>query len=215
MKGGLSVSEKPILFSGAMVQAIQDGRKTQTRRIIDFKKIAKQSGSRSGKLAYSDTFKSWAVFGGSEADVALVNCPYGKIGDTLWVRETHSVVPVKKEFALRDNDMGVIYKADGDEAFEKIKDGWQFSGQWTPSIHMFRWASRITLQTKNIRVERLQDISEDDARAEGVVPYTATSEPFPNYVAAFADLWDSLNESRGFGWEVNPFVCVIEFEKQH
>jgi len=210
-----------------MVRAILEGRKTQTRRCVNWKNIARQSGCRSGKLAYSDTFKSWAVFGGSEADVCLVDCPYGEIGDRLWVREKWA------PYYYSDKSTSIVYAADCNDnkigashyrnlidwptPIEKRKPlggcGYYDVVRWYPYIFMYREYSRINLEITGIRVERLQDISDEDAIAEGVNPYTAPEELYSNPVAAFADLWDSINEKRGIGWTVNPFVWVIEFKK--
>lgn len=218
------MKERPILFSGQNIPPIIDGSKTQTRRIVNFKRIAKQSGCRSGTLAYSDTFKSWAVFGGSEADVCLVNCPYGKVGEILWVRESHYLYgrwhkngttkrgKQKWRFAYVKS-LGVKFPDDPPEVIckKKTESGW-FKRS---SLFMPFWACRIKLEITKIRVERLQDISEEDAIKEGV-----TIENDPAYIAAFGKdtakltyqiLWESIN---GHGsWEKNPFVWVIEFKR--
>lgn len=159
------MKERPILFSGPMVRAILDGRKTQTRRVVK---------PRQGMLD----------------DWTGLPCPYGKPGDRLWVRETCYFEQPHGE---------VIYRAD--PGSEKALDP-EFTGlRWRPSIHMPRWASRITLEIVNVRVERLQDIRVDDARAEGV------TAKWP--VHGFRNLWQSIN---GFGsWDANPWVWVVEF----
>ena len=116
-------------------------------------------------------------------------CPYGHPGDFLWVRETFYN-------SRMDNSMPTHYRADNqDEDFQLI---------WNPSIFMPRWASRILLEITAVRVERLQKISEDDARAEGVSPET---------VGPFSELWDSINRKPGRTWADNPFVWVIEFKR--
>lgn len=129
----------------------------------------------------------------------LVVCPYGKAGDQLWVREAFAGVH------------SVIYKA----------DDWRGGNvKWKPGIHMPRSASRITLEIIRVRVERVQDISEDDAKAEGVFPWTTNtlrmSDPDakgPLFRPAFTFLWDSINAQRGFGWDMNPYVWVIKFKR--
>lgn len=99
-----------------------------------------------------------------------------------------------------------LYRADNLQDYEKLT--------WKPSIHMPRWASRITLEVTGVRVERVRDITEDDARAEG-----ANQDPIDgpeqggSYKLGFWDIWDSINAKRGFGWEVNPWVWVYEFKR--
>ena len=127
----------------------------------------------------------------------------------MWVRETFGP-------GLGDNPtptLGyVAYRADG-EYPARLKD----THVWRPSIFMPRWASRITLKITGVRVERLQDISEDDAIAEGAIPVSGFNSDGSNgpttYIDAFADLWDSINAKRGFGWDANPWVFVLGFER--
>jgi len=201
------MKEHPILFSGSMVRAIIEGKKTQTRRIINPQPIWVGS--------------PFVPFKTPDADPnGIINCKYGKPGDMLWVRETWGV-GTRPDQSCGWID-GIEYKADEpyckDESLPiRIVDenlsAWDGKG-WKPSIHMFRWMSRINLIITDVRVERLQDITEDDAKAEGVTtPYIAPREHFPAYVPAFADLWDSLNEKSEFGWSKNPWVFVIEFKK--
>lgn len=187
--------ERPIIFSTEMVRAILEGRKTQTRRI------------KKGKFNYVD-----------------VECPYGKIGDRLWVRESFANTLLYDGNEKAD----YYYKADKSEGFHELRN----RGQWKPSIYMPREASRITLEITNIRVERLQSIGEIDAKQEGVkVPVSPDGKylvaltgkyPTCNYFkpekknyfqAEFASLWDSINAKKGFGWDKNPWVWVIEFTK--
>jgi hypothetical protein len=192
------MNEKPILFNAEMVQAILEGRKTQTRRPIDFKKIFKETGCSNGKLAYSDTFKSWAVFNGNGgADICLCKCPFGKVGDRLWVRETFSV------YRQPENPV-VHYKADcpNDKSLK-----------WKPSIHMPRWASRITLEITKIRIERVMDITEKDAKKEGCLYAPDTTKGFVTpwwmgFKGHFQYLWASIYGT----WGNNPWVWVVEFK---
>jgi hypothetical protein len=198
-----AVKERPILFSGPMVRAILDGKKTQTRRAIK---------PRVGGLAGLN-FWGWdydrAVFGTDLlGPVQQVRCPYGAPGDRLWVRETW----------LRNAHDEVIYLADWRE------QGYEWEGMgWKPSIHMPRWASRLTLEITGVRVERVQDISEVDAQAEGVDREFRTVVMHPrgvkdyhmplSYRAGFANLWNQINADRGFEWEANPWVWVVEFRR--
>lgn len=206
---------RPILFSTPMVQAILEGRKTQTRRIVNFKRIAKQSGCTKGTLAYSDTFHSWAVFDGNgDADLFLVDCPYGKVGDVLWVRETwqRQAVWVDDEYGWNGWHSApfYVYKADGAEL---PKDSVAF-GKWKPSIHMPKSACRLWLKITDIRVERLQDITWQDCQAEGVKPKLVNPGSMFNtisYSQAFEELWCKINGDQS--WNYNPFVWVLEFER--
>ena len=205
------MAEKPILFSGEMVRAILDGRKTQTRRVI------KPQPERVGE--------GWMYAGQYFADDAQMQdylfhevygngkCPYGGVygdgtGDLLWVRET---------FAHKDEWTKPAYRADWktpDKAIETM------GAKWRPSIHMPRWASRLTLRVVDVRVERVQEISEEDARAEGVNLATwelhhRRDDSISLSIAAieeFKQLWDSINAKRGHSWDSNPWVWVVEFK---
>ena len=155
--------------------------------------------------------------------------PYGKRDDYLWVRENWRPEQDKTGCAC------INYQADNYwqpiKNTRKDSDQWimlrrpheQWPGlkpaTWRPSIHMPRWTSRLTLKITNVRVERLQDISEDDAQAEGIPPaeigkcrYVPTSGERTRAAVRFHDLWDSINASRGHGWDKNPWVWVICFE---
>ena len=177
------MAERPILFSGAMVRAILEGRKTQTRRVISDKHEWARSNAVRGECWLS---------------------PFGVRGDRLWVRETHA----------GDNLCGWVYRADHPDAdirAGELDDGEQTLRRWTPAIHMPRAACRLMLDVVTVRVERLQEISEEDAIAEGVRPPGDYGRA-PN-VAVYRALWDSLNAKRGYGWDVNPWVWVIEFRR--
>jgi len=180
------MKERPILFGGEMVRAILDGSKTQTRRVI--KPQPDEAWTMQGPCVINGHYAD----GPCKSDL---RCPYGKSGDRLWVKETF--MPLTKGFA---------YRADGliNEKFPGIN--------WQPSIFMPRSASRIMLEIESIRVERVQDISEEDAIAEGCGYYDKPDD-FPLLpLQDFCDLWDSINEKRGFGWKDNPWVWVIEFQ---
>jgi len=189
---------KPIIFSTPMVQAILDGRKTQTRRAI---KPQPSSGVR----------KSVFVKSGIEDGHGREIKPKYQPGDILWVRETWSK-DENGEYVYRTN-----YGTTEDDSFPPSMF------KWKPSIHMPREAARIFLKVTNVRVERLQDITEEDAIAEGVKdPYEYQSPEYyeqPNLrgfeinKSAFAGCWDSIYSKRGYGWESNPWVWVVAFEK--
>jgi hypothetical protein len=202
MGSELMTREKPILFSGEMVRAILSGQKTQTRRIVNFQRIAKQTGCTRGKLAWSDTFNSWAVFGGNgDADLCLVECPYGRVGERLWVRETFIETPA-----------GIAYAADGTKHFGA---GGELPKR--PSIFLPRWACRIELEITGVRVERLQEISGADALAEGVGEPVGTPLRYGNVTEQwnrdrYCELWKKINGPGS--WESNPYVWVISFERK-
>ena len=198
------INEKPILFSSEMVRAILDGRKTQTRRIV-------KPQPEPGKVKSPD-----------------ISCPYGTIKDRLWVRETFSYYRAFGE-KLADNPP-VIYRADEDNCgqFPVFLDNQiVYVNQrdlWKPSIYMPRKASRINLEITNIRVERLQNITEEDAINEGVEMlsgYNPENKFYKNYNSnsqhwfetakqSFRSLWQSINGPES--WDKNPLVWAIEFK---
>lgn len=194
-----ATKERPILFSGPMVQAILDGRKTQTRRAVNLTKLGWNTEQPDcGSTWCRNTEVGWEWWGpvGDDGRALLyqhsVPCPYGKSGDRLWVRESHSVRPC---------NCCVRYKAD-----ENLLDAGE---QWKPSIFMERRFSRITLEITNVRVERLHEISEQEAEAEGV---THDMEVYPTLRGVFARVWEKINGKK-HPWESNPWVWVIEFKK--
>lgn len=190
--------DRPILFSAPMVRAILEGRKTQTRRVV--KGVDNDNRMRSKKIVthVMDAHK-----------VGL--CPYGQPGDRLWVRETWGMRPVAAGHIDKPSKKFVIYRADGFTS--------AIPERWRPSIHMPRWASRITLEIVSVRVERLNEISEQDAMAEGIIgPHHLSSEWscgdskwFSSTVKAFSNLWESINGADS--WAVNPWVWVVEFKR--
>jgi hypothetical protein len=174
------VKERPILFSGEMVRAILDGRKTQTRRVI--------------KGVGPD---NWLKGASNHVVHAIDRCPYGKPGDRLWVRETWARYNIDQE------SFDIAYKA------TPPKD-WPEDGRWRPSIHMFRDYSRITLEIKSVRVERLQDISEEDSLRDGGWEYKNLPIPESPF-HSFELLWSKINGRQS--WDQNSWVWVIEFER--
>jgi hypothetical protein len=181
--------ERPILFSGPMVKALLSGEKTQTRRVI-----FKGSDPRD--------HMPWRVAGThwQDGDDPL-RCPYGNVGDLLWVRETWA-----RRSGLRiDMILRPFFAADGDN----LPPGYR----WTPSIHMPRWASRITLRITDVRVQRLNSITNADIVAEGVPPIGPEHDPRV-LRDDFRQLWDSINGGRdGCDWASNPWVWAISFER--
>lgn len=226
------MSEKPILFSAPMIRAILEGRKTQTRRII------KPSWARCLDPDEDDDRES-----------IRVGCPYGQRGDRLWVRETFycdnftandfaaarvgHVTPRTDAEIIAEWQESLYYRADTASgigsccelipecmcAEYKTASG-RTRSPWKPGIHMPRWASRITLEVTGVRVERLHDISEEDAKAEGVTfgevaDYTINGEPgraaIFNARDAFAYLWAGINGADS--WKANPWVWCVSFRR--
>lgn len=204
------MKERPILFNGEMVRAILDGRKTQTRRILGNKKVWP-----SDIIQDTDWIDGKEVSLGFESDDhgwlnTELMCPYGQPGDRLWVRETHAIVP-RTAYAQSTGVEQVASPFDSHDA-AVFREGWERSkpGRWRPSIHMPRWASRITLEITAVRVERLQDISEEDAQAEGAgIPLTGHDDDFCRGV--FMELWKSVYGAES--WKLNPWVWVLEFKR--
>jgi len=206
------VKERPILFSGPMVRAILEGRKTQTRRIVNLDRAYHDCG-RHEIMEWRNQNGFW--FGLYEWNtVASLQCPYGNVGERLWVRETWAVVP-------KVSDDGPKHKAKGDGTGATWRADWNGNPSgfpWKPSIHMPRWASRINLEITGVRVERLNDISEADAYSEGVtIPshYKFASNGRPNdrneARVTFETLWESINGPES--WPLNPWVWVVEFKR--
>jgi hypothetical protein len=187
--------EHPILFSGQMVRAIMSGAKTMTRRVCKIEGLDEPDlyENRDGDLVDP-----------------VVYCPYGRRGDVLWVRETWWEPPVITANRLREG-ADTWPKYDYDALLNNIDREQYLEWGWKkrPSIFMPRPASRISLSISKIRIERLRDISEDDARAEGV---DLTAMFAATYKAGFQQLWDSINGNRnGCAWKDNPWVWVIAF----
>ncbi len=199
---------KPILFNGKMVRAILDGRKTCTRRILK------------GAIPFDEKAEYWNVLKKGEWSGPICakyfmkqGSPY-KPGDILYVRETWCGLPVNEAGHFRGHPI-YYYRADGDLRPE----GWR--GAWHPSIHMPKEAARIWLKVTDVRVERLQDITDDGAKAEGANWKNGKNvgwEEKMRRTAAerFAEIWDSTikkSDRDRYGWEANPYVFVIEFVK--
>ena len=210
------MKSRPILFSGPMVRALLDGSKTQTRRIL--------KGSTEFKGSYNPDYLHVHKNAPGWSDI----CPYGKPGDQLWVRETWGARFSHADFggvALHWNDLrGPLkkYRTHQNLALYAMSANGQYCGGWIPSIHMPRWASRITLEITGVRVERLQDISEADAMAEGCTknhngyfwggPHPESGlKQLATAQSAYQDLWESINGPGS--WDVNPWVWVIEFRR--
>ncbi len=234
------MAERPILFSGPMVRALLDGRKTHTRRVVkpDAKwaarfPICNPSGMKAGH-------EVWWWDGKFDRVGASQTCRYGVAGDRLWVKEAHYLTDNgDEEFA--------VYAADEAEVGRHLKHvaslerahrdiDWSRHRKLRPSIHMPRWASRLTLDITDVRVERLQEISEADAAAEGLMTWQGLdcdgdprldgrmyhftawgwqkpekeTDGFMSAYAAYRDLWEAINGPGS--WDANPWVWVVSFE---
>ena len=204
-----ATKDKPILFSGPMVRAILEGRKTQTRRVIKPQPIVATDGK-------ADWMVRGRWKGAVEPKTGLHNMasPYGAAGDRLWVRETwrvsishENVKPSKLCEFTCSTLMDVDHKA-------KTTDHLMSPGRWRPSIYMPRWASRILLQVTEARVERLQEITEEDAQAEGFQFEAGGNEELGvGWRIGFSKVWDTINSKRGFSWDSNPWVWVVCFKR--
>lgn len=223
------MKERPSLFSGPMVRVMLDGRKTQTRRVIKpqppaINDVRAKSGSDYCWLPPEGSIDYWRPAGPVWAVRELMGrepqlrCPWGSCGDRLWVRESIEILSFGASCAH------VRYLADGctwvvhDSRLPNRLGG-------LSSIHMPRNVSRITLEITSVGVEQLQDITEEDAIAEGFMKLPATGRAvlsrggqyFGNCwgspIQGFAELWDMINAKRGFSWAVNPWVWVVQFER--
>ncbi len=216
------MKERPILFSSSMVRAILDGSKTQTRRVVkpqpDWVNENAGCGIATGGGIMPSPRADWLHWRGSRLLRPEPRCPYGLPGDRLWVRENFAIVP-RTAYARSDGVQQTL-RPDDDHDAAIYRAGWDRSNggfRWRPSIHMPRWASRILLEITDVRVERLQDISEADAQAEGVKVDGnghAVRDDVVNVGGArtaFAELWESINGPDS--WSANPWVWVIEFRR--
>ncbi|HDU4693671.1 ASCH domain-containing protein [Klebsiella pneumoniae] len=231
------MKERGMIFNGEMVRALLDGRKTQTRRIM---KAQPSEDFTPMNMALEADYKArWYTPGIVDKDGYLqpagkevfgvanenegYSCPFGAVGDRIWVRETWA------RYNIDQDSHDMAYRT-------TIPEDWPESGRWRPSIHMPRWASRILLEITGVRVERLNAISEEDAQREGVHTevwdqtvvarnYAARdeffqfwSEDMPHYVemnqlyrSSFRSLWESIYGAEN--WLANPWVWVIEFKR--
>ncbi|WP_122490381.1 morphogenetic protein [Klebsiella variicola] len=209
------MTERGMIFNGEMVRAILDVRKTQTRRIVK---------GTDGAVKFC---KEWDINGeeifvvldekdhtGMNPVLGAISCPFGGVGDRIWVRETWA------RYNIDQNSHDIAYRA-------TTPADWPEEGRWRPSIHMPRWASRILLEITDVRVERLNVIIEEDARAEGVgiavwfaakgVPeseWTSLGEQGAmqaSHINKFATLWESIYGAES--WKANSWVWVIEFKR--
>lgn len=185
------MTDRPILFSAPMVRALLDGRKTQTRRVL---RNPEYYGCPTGDCPHQTQAECNAAMASLDAEATRF-----AVGDRLWVREAFAADG-------KPDDAVVWYRAHHEEAQAR---GPRVDVPWRPSIHMPRWASRLTLTVTDVRVERLQDISEADAIAEGM-DETAVQH-FGCPIKAYAALWNSLARTEEAAWSANPWVVAVPF----
>ncbi|MEC7763341.1 MAG: hypothetical protein VX874_15675 [Pseudomonadota bacterium] len=258
------MTTRPILFSGPMVRALLDGRKTQTRRVLKPQPPSVEAVHDMAGIGYDwhppkESGSPWRPVGpvwavrkmmGREPSISLPYAP----GDLLWVREAwaqhHPAGVQRGRFSIAGTagipgppsvKYRVIYRADGDpervwhcidypyrttdgprdEIDAKHPDVCSEFPGWHPSIHMPRWASRLTLRVTDVRVQRVQEITNSDAVAEGIERVHEPQEGFRDYSGSepvvamrpsFRTLWDRLNAPRGYGWDANPWCAAYTFE---
>jgi hypothetical protein len=198
------MKERPILFRPEMVRAILEGRKTQTRRVVNPQPVGRilpvpsYSGDRGIEIAFGPDNRR------PDGGPRYWPSPYGWTRDRLWVREAW------RADAYAPDE--TIYLADADALTRELLRG---AVPFKPSIHMPRKRCRLVLDVVDVRVERLQKISEEDARAEGceyAIAGHGTDGPIKTYRTGYVRLWQEINAARGFGWETDPWVWVVEFK---
>ncbi|HBU7548602.1 TPA: hypothetical protein MC769_004938 [Klebsiella aerogenes] len=212
------MKERGMIFNGEMVRAILDGRKTQTRRPIKWKQ------TRFTEIGEREDGSKWPWSEDAEHACDFWHpCPFGAVGDRIWVREAFRVHSRATDVAT------LVYKSSERNSWTEqthrvpvaVCNKPATPEKWTPSLHMPRWASRILLEITDVRVERLNAISEEDARAEGIIDGGCLNcgepepcgcdNPEPDATDAFAYLWQSIYGQEN--WNADPWVWVIEFKR--
>ncbi|HEX5935893.1 MAG TPA: hypothetical protein VFY63_17165 [Pseudorhizobium sp.] len=223
--------DRPILFSGPMIRALLDGRKTQTRRTLPIAADLQKKITRFVNVG-TETATGRSVYEMRDSGGGHIRIPAGKhfedahfmpriaVNDRLWVKETHAIVP-RTAYRMSEGVQQTLRPNDAHDA-AVYREGWERSqpGRWRPSIHMPRWASRLTLTVTDVRIERLQDCSDDDAEAEGITRYSdgwhweANKEGFARYFGAtpqqaYLGLWSIINGRDSL--DANPWVVAYTF----
>jgi hypothetical protein len=224
---------RPILYNAAMVRAILEDRKTKTRRIINPQFTTVWGGGNSVRNDDKDYVSIHVNITMPDGNWKWIRCPYGKPGDQLWARETFVLERWDSEIGAPPfvSDRPTQYHPGDGSEFDSeywLRPHYRATDpapdlsygeeddpkcKWTPSIFMPRWASRIELEIIKIHVERLQDISKEDALAEGVRESHFHQPADWMDVDHYHELWNSINAKRGFGWDTNPYVWVVEFKR--
>ncbi|EOT1164774.1 hypothetical protein ACNKCE_000176 [Cronobacter turicensis] len=227
------MKERPIILNAEMVRAVLNGSKTQTRRIVSWRGLSEGLNMNFSGLKVCGYPKGWVIESdtrsSSEWRCHPTPCPFGAVGDRLWVRETFQgpLIPENElsEFLGANPDRFQSpayceYAADGGPRPEYVDAEDNTRHGWRPAIHMPRWASRITLEITGVRVERLNDINEQDARAEGVGRLRGGfwRHYQPGWTqhqlsarGSFVTLWKSIYGDES--WQANPWVWVIDFKR--
>ena len=223
-----AIKERPIIFSSPMVNAIREGRKTMTRRIVKLRDFGPDDTP-----GYDWIFRDRRSLWNSHAtdDLIVKHCPHGRVGDRLWVKEgLWAVLP-----NVGDTTLVTAYNTDGELALDGDRRPvpWRWKKTTLPSIFMPRWASRVLLEITDVKVERLNDISEADAIAEGArgwldslngraydnaekqaCRFTKIIDPQAGVMSGrgvFAALWESINGEGS--WAANPWLWAITFRR--
>lgn len=220
-----AVRERPIIMRAAEVRAILDGRKTQTRRIIKPRPVDVVGDGPAELVGEAHQWMRCDLASETLGRLPFwtrLHRPFGSPGERLWVKEKHSLYKVLSTPA-KLHDATYCCFPDGSQKFKTggyhhwnkpVSGNWPKGHRWRPSIHMPRWASRLTLEIVSVRPERLNEISEADAKAEGVEPTPGTyvtEFALHGYVDSFARLWDSLHGDGAF--DLNPWIWRIEFRR--
>lgn len=241
------MKERGMIFNAEMVRSILDGRKTQTRRIVSWRGLNEGLNLNFSGLKACEYPKGWIIESDSRSSSEWrcqpTPCPFGKVGDRIWVRETWALLGNEDGCCVdwhdnlckgNEKSAAKIYRASceqrpGDYGLWSIPDDaeWKphtdnqkFEGAWRPSIHMPRWASRILLEITDVRVERLNNICEGDAQAEGVAQLRGGfwKHYQPGWTqhqlsarGSFVTLWKSIYGEES--WQANLWVWVIEFRR--
>ena len=208
------MKERPIIMSAESVQAILDGRKTQTRRVV---KVANDMPCGVGVHFDGKTNSLKAFYINANGDINDYRCPYGQKGDRLWVKESY----------IRGNVFTLLKTSNFEkQSKEEVEEFGKNHGGWKSPLFMKKKEAKLWLEITNIRVERLQDITEDDAIAEGIKlnksefnnsyqckDYLDDENFYFDAKGSYQSLWDKLNAKRGYSWDNNPFVWVVEFRR--
>lgn len=213
------MKERPIIMDGRSVRAILDGRKSQTRRVVQPQPdwLAEVTHARVGVPDFV-----WPIGSlGQQCGRPITNLPYGSVGERLWVRETwmHTFEGENADACHYIADAGTSRWLQA-RTENEARTNWK--GRWRPPLHMPRWASRLLLEITEIRVERLQAVSHADCIREGcggdsqdiadeLAMAEATGDGDDRLIEQFAATWDETNAKHGLGWKTNPWVWVIGF----
>lgn len=219
------VKEHPIIMQADMVKATLDGSKTMTRRTYGLDRVNNSPNDWEFKRLNNGAIALFWRVDIYDEDIALCKCPYGRVGDRLWVRETWAPF-LRLDYVGDKTGFRVEYKAGGvEDKYCTVEQAERLKARrgtnWDSPLFMPRWASRILLEITEVRAERLHPISLNEIYAEGCPIERATifDDPPEAYAKEsdafewFNNLWNSINSKRGYGWETNPWVWVISYKR--